>query len=119
MCDRLVQVTLILSTLALSWLWMMIVHELGHVSLAWACGETVSKVVLHPLAISRTDVTHDKHPLLVIWGGAALGSLIPLASLFAAKLLRCRFVYLCSILRRILPDRQWSLHRPGFILQYR
>ena len=77
MLDRAFQVTLILSTLALSWLWMMIVHEFGHVVLAWTCGETVSKVVLHPLAISRTDVTHDKHPLLVIWGGPALGSLVP------------------------------------------
>ena len=96
MRDRLFQVTLILSTIAFSWLWMMIVHELGHVVLAWTCGETVSKVVLHPLTISRTDVTHDKHPLLVIWGGAALGSLIPLAGFFATKLLRCRFIYLCQ-----------------------
>jgi hypothetical protein len=94
MRDRLFQVTLILSTIAFSWLWMMIAHELGHVVLAWTCGETVSKVVLHPLAISRTNVTHDKHPLLVIWGGPALGSLVPLAGFLAAKLLRCRFVYL-------------------------
>ena len=94
MLDRFLQATLILSTLALCWLWMMIVHEFGHVILAWTSGETVSKVVLRPLAISRTDVTHDKHPLLVIFGGPALGSLLPLASLIAAKLLRSRFVYL-------------------------
>ncbi len=96
MLDRVFQVTLIVSTLALCWLWMMIVHELGHVILAWTCGETVSKVVLHPLLISRTDATHDKHPLLVIWGGPALGSLIPLAGLLAAKFIRFRFVYLCQ-----------------------
>jgi hypothetical protein len=96
MLDRAFQVTLIVSTLALCWLWMMIVHELGHVILAWTCGETVSKVVLHPLAISRTDATHDKHPLLVIWGGPALGSLVPLAGLLAAKFIRFRCVYLCQ-----------------------
>ena len=95
MLDRFFQITLVISTLILSWLWMMIVHEFGHVAVAWTCGETVSKVVLHPLAISRTDTTHDKHPLLVIWGGPALGSLIPLAGLLAAHLLRYRFVYLC------------------------
>src|ERR1700679_2422345 len=96
--DRFFQVTLVVSTLALCWLWMMIVHEFGHVVLAWTCGETVSKVFLHPLAISRTDTTHDRHPLLVIWGGAVLGSLIPLAGLFAAHFLRLRFVYLCRFL---------------------
>jgi hypothetical protein len=96
MLDRVLQVTLVLSTLALCWLWMMIVHELGHVVLAWTCGETVSRVVLYPFAISRTDATHDKHPLLVIWGGPLLGSLIPLGGLLATKLLRSRFVYLCQ-----------------------
>ncbi len=94
MLNRALQVTLALSTVILCWLWMMVVHEFGHVVLAWASGETVSKVVLHPLAISRTDVTHDKHPLLVIWGGPSLGSLIPLAGLLGAHFLRFRFVYL-------------------------
>ena len=51
--------------------------EAGHVVVAWLCGETVSRVVLHPLAISRTDVTHDRHPILVTLGGPLLGSLIP------------------------------------------
>ncbi len=96
MLDRVFQVTLVLSTLALCWLWMMIVHEFGHVILAWTCGDTVSKVVLHPLAISRTDVTHEKNPLLVIWGGPALGSLVPVVSLLAVKLIRFRFVYFCQ-----------------------
>jgi hypothetical protein len=94
MLDRLFQVTLVLSTLALCWLWMMIVHEFGHVVVAWMFGETVTKVVLHPLAISRTDTTHDKHPLLVVAGGPVLGSLIPLAGLLAVHFLRYRFVYL-------------------------
>lgn len=95
MLDRLFQVTLVLSTLALCWLWMMIVHEFGHVVAAWMFGETVTKVVLHPLTISRTDTTHDKHPLLVVCGGPVLGSLIPLAGLLAVHFLRYRFVYLC------------------------
>ena len=80
---------------------MMIVHELGHVILAWSSGEAVSTVVLHPLAISRTDATHDKHPLLVIFGGPAPGSLVPLVGFLAAKLLRSRFVYSMS---SSLPD---------------
>jgi hypothetical protein len=63
------QLTLIVSILCRSWLGMMIVHEIGHVLMAWAGGERVSKVALHPLAISRTETSHERQPLLVIWGG--------------------------------------------------
>jgi hypothetical protein len=91
---RLDQLVLIASTLGAGWLGMQIVHELGHVLAACAGRETVSKVVLHPLVISRTDVSHDRHPLLVIWGGPALGSLLPLVFLAVARSLRLGLVYL-------------------------
>ena len=87
MAGRLLQVTLIASTLGLGWLGMQVVHELGHVASAWAGGEVVERVVLHPLAISRTDTTHDRHPLLVIWGGPVLGTVLPLGVLGISKLL--------------------------------
>jgi hypothetical protein len=86
---RLFQVLLVATTLAVSWLAMMIVHELGHVIAAWASGEKITKVVLHPLAISRTDTTHDHHPQLVVWGGPIGGVAIPLA-LLAIALVACR-----------------------------
>jgi hypothetical protein len=92
--ERLFQITLIASILCLSWLGMMIVHEFGHVVMAWVGGERVSKVVLHPLVISRTDTSLEKHPLLVIWGGAVLGSLIPVCVWVRVKASRLRFVYL-------------------------
>ena len=57
---------LIVATGALSWLAMMIVHEFGHVLHAWFSGANVVKVVLHPLAISRTDVAPNPHPLFVV-----------------------------------------------------
>jgi hypothetical protein len=94
MTPRLSQIRLIASTFGVCWLGMQIVHESGHVACAWAGGETVSRVVLHPLALSRTDVTHDRHPLLVIWGGPILGSLLPLGALGLSKLARARVIYL-------------------------
>ena len=94
MKDHLYQFVLIASTLGSCWLGMQIAHELGHVLTAYATGETVSKVALHPLIISRTDVSHDRHPLLVIWGGPAIGSLLPLVLLAVAKSLRCGLFYL-------------------------
>ena len=60
---RVHQSTLIVSTLALSWFGMMVVHESGHVLGAWLTGGTVAKVVLHPLAISRTDLALNPQPL--------------------------------------------------------
>ncbi|MCA9041268.1 MAG: hypothetical protein KDA65_13020 [Planctomycetaceae bacterium] len=69
---------LILCLILLCWLGMLIIHEGGHILLAWLSEGTVEKVVLHPLAISRTDVAPNPHPLAVVWGGPLLGVLIPL-----------------------------------------
>jgi hypothetical protein len=91
---RLPQITLIASTLGLAWSGMQAGHELGHVACAWAGGETVERVVLHPLVFSRTDVTHDRHPLLVIWGGPAVGTLLPLAAWGVSKLTLPDLAYL-------------------------
>jgi hypothetical protein len=91
---RLYQFALIASTFGYCWLGTQIVHELGHVLAAFAGGETVNKVVLHPLVISRTDVSHDRHPLLVIWGGPVLGSLLPLTFLAVARSLHYGRFYL-------------------------
>jgi hypothetical protein len=92
--NQLTQAMLIGSTLALCWLGMQIVHEFGHVLGAWAGGEEVHRVVLHPLAISRTDATHDRHPLLVVWGGPLVGVLLPLGALAVMSLARSRYSYL-------------------------
>lgn len=62
--------------------------------LAWLCGEQVFKVVLHPLAISRTDTSHDRHPLLVAWGGPVVGSIVPLTALGVARIARLSWWYL-------------------------
>ncbi|WP_337172964.1 hypothetical protein [Paludisphaera sp.] len=91
---RLPQVVLIASILGLSWLGMQVVHELGHVLAAWASSETVHRVVLHPLDISRTDATRDRHPLLVAWAGAIIGVLLPLGLFGLARAPRWEFAYL-------------------------
>lgn len=61
----------------LCWLLMMVLHELGHVLGAWLSGGTVERVVLHPLAISRTDLAANPQPALVAWAGPLLGVLLP------------------------------------------
>jgi hypothetical protein len=76
--SRLHQGLLLVAGTLLAWLLMQVVHELGHVLAAWATGGTVTKVVLHPLAISRTDVDPNPRPLVVVWGGPILGIAVPL-----------------------------------------
>lgn len=91
---RFPQIVLILSFIPFCWLAMQVVHELGHVLTAAVTGGEVSKVVLHPLVISRTDLTENPHPLAVVWAGPFFGSLMPLLLFAVAHLLRVPGVYL-------------------------
>jgi hypothetical protein len=79
--SRLEQAVMIVSACALSWLLMTGVHELGHVIGALLTGGRVERVVLHPLAISRTDVRPNPHPLFVAWSGPFVGVALPVAAL--------------------------------------
>lgn len=92
--DRLHPIVLIVSIVLLSWLGMMVVHEFGHVSVAWAAGGRVTKVVLNPLEFSRTDVFPNPHPLAETWGGPVIGVLLPLAAWGVARLARWSGAYL-------------------------
>ena len=76
--QRFHQLVLIASLLTLSWFAMMALHELGHVVGALCSGGTVQQVVLHPLTISRTDVSPNPYPLLVVWLGPILGCVFPI-----------------------------------------
>lgn len=78
--QRFHQLLFVTPLLALSWLAMMAVHELGHVLGALATGGTVERVVLYPVRISRTDVFPNPHPAVVVWCGPVLGCAIPLAA---------------------------------------
>ena len=92
--NRLFQILLITSTLAFSWLGMMAVHEFGHVVHLGLSGGTVEQVILHPLAISRTDAGDNPHPLVVAWGGPIWGCLVPLGVLLVARRLAPSQAYL-------------------------
>ena len=76
------------------WLWMQIVHELGHVAGAALTGGRVERVVLHPLTISRTDVQGSRQLLAVIWAGPIVGCLIPLLAWSIAVAVRSAAAYL-------------------------
>lgn len=79
-------------SIAVYWYWMMALHELGHVFHAWLSGGTVIRVVLEPLAISRTDVAPNPSPMFVAWGGLVWGCVLPLVvwgvAAFAVKRVR-------------------------------
>lgn len=71
------QLLFVPSLLALCWLTMMAVHELGHVIGGVATGGRVQRVTLRPLTISRTDVSPNPHPAIVAWLGPILGCVFP------------------------------------------
>ena len=92
--DLFVSAWLIVVMLAVSVLGMMVVHEFGHVLGAWLAGVKVTKVVLHPLKLSRTDVAVWPRPAMVVWGGFVWGCGFPLVAFGIVKLLRWLGVYL-------------------------
>jgi hypothetical protein len=81
--QRFHQLIFVGSLLALSWFAMMAVHEFGHVVGAFATGGRVERVILHPLTISRTDVSPNPYPSIVVWLGPILGCVIPVATWLA------------------------------------
>lgn len=72
-------------SLALSWLLMQAVHELGHVLHAWLSGGSVVRVVLDPREISHTDLGSNPHPSFVAWGGLLWGAALPAALLLLSS----------------------------------
>jgi len=88
------QILLIAGFVAFSWLAMQAIHELGHVLGARATGGMVTKVVLHPLALSRTDVSPNPRPLFVVWAGPIVGAVLPLIAFLIAAALRSPGLYL-------------------------
>jgi hypothetical protein len=96
MKNRLYQMMLIVSTVGLSWLAMMAVHEFGHVIDAWLSGGRIAKVVLHPLVFSRTDFAENPHPLFVAWGGAAWGIALPVLLWLIVRRFIKRYAFLAA-----------------------
>jgi Peptidase M50B-like len=94
MRNRVPQILLIVTFIGFSWLAMQVVHELGHVLVAHLTGAEATKVALHPLIVSRTDVAENPHPLAVVWGGPLVGSLLPLLLFALAAAFRAPGVYL-------------------------
>ena len=92
--NRLPQILLIAAFLPFCWLAMQAVHELGHVVGAVATGGRVERVVLHPLTISRTDLSPNPCPLVVVWAGPAVGMVLPLGLLVAARVGRWKWAHL-------------------------
>lgn len=84
---RLHQTLLIVATLLGSWLGMQAIHESGHILGAWVTGGRVDHVVLHPLTISRTELSENPKPHFVVWAGPLCGIAAPLAFWALATLL--------------------------------
>ena len=79
---RIVKTTAFCSVfLLLCWMGMQIVHEFGHVLGALTTGGRVSRVVLDPFTISRSDFAANPSPHFTVWAGPVIGSLLPVLCL--------------------------------------
>ena len=87
-------VVLILFMVTFAWPAMMLLHELGHVVAAWITGGTVTRLVWHPLVFSRTDISPNPHPLIVVWAGPLAGCLVPLLIERVTSRMNASFLYI-------------------------
>ena len=81
----------------LAWPGMMLLHECGHMLAAWLTGGTVAGLVWHPLVFSRTDVSPNPSPLMVVWAGPMVGVLIPLVMERLAAVMKLGVLYLVRL----------------------
>lgn len=95
--------TILIVSAATYWLLMMPIHELGHILHALATGGRVVRVVLHPLAFSRTDISPNPSPLAVVCGGPLWGAILPVLLWLAWRASR-------------LPGAKWLQGLTGFCL---
>ena len=94
--DRFFRALLIACTVGFSWLAMQVVHEGGHVLHARLSGGEVARIVVHPLTISRTDLSVNPRPQFVAWGGPLWGSLIPVGFWSIIRRAAPRYAYLTA-----------------------
>ncbi len=72
----------------------MLAHEAGHCLGAIYSGGVVQRVVWHPAALSRTEVSPNPNRLVEVWAGPIAGSIGPVVLAAAASLLLRRISYL-------------------------
>jgi hypothetical protein len=101
--DIVFRATYSLGTLLLSWLLMQAVHEAGHVLAGWCVGDRIERVVLHPAAISRTDLSPGNQRLWTTAAGPVFGAVVPLLLWVIGHFSR-------------LPMRSWLRFFAGFCL---
>ena len=84
------QVTIGAIVVICSWYVMMAVHEAGHCLGALTTGATIEAVEIPLAGFSRTDISGNRHPLLVVWAGPLFGATAPLAFLLFLGCVRRR-----------------------------
>lgn len=76
------------AVIANCWLWMQIIHELGHVAATFFLGDQVELVYLVPWDISRTDFHAPQLELPIVWAGPLFGAIVPAFGWLASRLLK-------------------------------
>ena len=77
----------------LSWYFMMVFHETGHIVSVLINGGKIEKVILWPWTISQTIRSGSHHEIIDIWAGPILGIAIPGILCIIFKLISKSFFY--------------------------
>jgi hypothetical protein len=67
-----------IALLIISWIVMVMTHELGHIVAGYCCGGTLVSADLRPWHLPYSIFDPDPRPLVTVWCGPILGVLVPL-----------------------------------------
>ena len=74
-----VRTVFFIGTILLSWCVMIETHEVGHIVGGWLSGASLRDWQLWPWELPYSFFDPDPHPLITLWAGPVLGSIVPLA----------------------------------------
>ncbi len=74
-----VRTVMFIGTILLSWCVMIETHEIGHIVGGWLCGASLRDWQLWPWQLPYSFFDPDPKPLITLWAGPVLGSIVPLA----------------------------------------
>jgi hypothetical protein len=97
-----------LTLLTAAWFVMTLTHESGHIVCGWLSGGHLKSVDLLPWHLPQSYFEPDPNPLVTLWGGPLLGTLVPWLCAVALKAQRVWFIaYFCLLANGLYLALAW------------
>lgn len=103
----------LLLLLCWSWVVMTVTHELGHVIGGIASGAVPTNLEIRPWKLPHSTFSPDPNPLMTLWAGPILGSVVPLLVACCLRRPAAWFIgWFCVVANAVYLLLGWLLFEP-------